>query len=53
MRRYKGYTLCNTSIYPSFPVYSIYNPQGREVDSTLFPSEFKDIVNKHIKAHSV
>ena len=53
MRKYRGYTLCNVSIYPSFPVYSILNPQGKEVDSTLFPSEFKEIVRKHIKAHSV
>ena len=53
MRRYKGYSLCNVSQYPAFPIYAIYNPDGREVDSTLFPSEFHSIVNKHIKAHSV
>ena len=51
MRRYKGYSLCNISEYPTFPIYGIYNPDGRQVDTTLFPSEFKDIVKKHIKAH--
>ncbi len=52
MRRYKGYSLRNISEYPSFPIYGIFNPKGKEVDNTLFPSEFKDIVRKHIKAHS-
>ena len=53
MRRYKGYSLCNISKYPSFPIYGVFNPDGKEVENTLFPSEFREIVRRHIKAHSI
>ena len=50
MRKYKGYQLCNISAYPSYPIYGVYAPDGQMVDSTLFPSEFKEIVRDHIKS---
>lgn len=47
MRRYKGYTITNVSD-PAFPMYGIFTPNGERVGTTLFPSDFKEIVNKHI-----
>ena len=53
MKKYRGYLLKNISEYPSFPIYGVFNPQGKEVETTLFSSEFKEIVRRHIKAHEV
>lgn len=45
---YKGFKISNISKDPSFPVYGIYSPEGECIDSTLFPSELKEIVDNYL-----
>lgn len=48
MRKYIGYTISNRSD-AAFPIYVVTDPNGNDIDTTLFPSEFKKIVDKDIK----
>lgn len=48
-KRYKGFTCSNISNDPSFPNYGIFTPEGKQIDTTIFPSDFKEIVNDYLK----
>lgn len=45
--KYRNYTIANTGD-PSFPIYTVYDPQGKRVDSTLLGSVAKHIVDEDI-----
>lgn len=51
--KYKGFTLSNVSTDPSFPSYQVTDKKGCFVASTLFPSELKEIVERHLKRMKV
>ncbi len=48
MAKYKGFSCVNISDC-AFPIYGIFAPDGKQIDSTLFPSEMKQIVNNYLK----
>lgn len=49
--KYKGYSIANVSDDPSFPVYGVFNPQGKQIDTTLLGSVAKRIVEEDILHH--
>lgn len=46
--RYKGFTVANISKDPSFPMYGIFSPEGEQIETTMFPSELKEIVDAYL-----
>ena len=47
-KKYKGFRCENISNDPSFPYYGIFAPNGKQIETTLFPSELKEIVNNYL-----
>lgn len=46
--RYKGFTVANISKDPSFPMYGIFSPEGEQIETTMFPSDLKEIVDAYL-----
>lgn len=49
--RYKGFTVANISKDPSFPMYGIFSPEGEQIETTMFPSELKEIVDAYLSGN--
>lgn len=47
---YKGFKCANISKDPSFPIYGIFAPSGEQIETALFPSELKQIVNNFLRS---
>ena len=47
-KKYKGFRVENISKDASFPYYGIFAPNGKQIETTLFPSDLKQIVNNYL-----
>lgn len=46
-RSYKRFKIANVGS-PSYPMYGIFDPSGKRIATTLFPSEFHKIVDEYL-----